>query len=282
MTDQQISQGVGPTPSAITVQGSQTLLPKLAFAAFDGSGAAGNFLPVVKFIGPGGQLAGQAVGDEVTAGASVDQTWFRGLAKPAAANIVQIFNETLTAPGRWRLNNILLPEFAWVEVHIAAKLATGTYGVGPGQIRVCPANDPLTAHRWRIRAAGSTTNVSASGADGSICVGFAPQLANTAVLQAIYGYSVARFYNWQSQVSYKSCLFEGYTLDQATTIPNAADFVNQWTGAGEREETPWPSVFGSTGLSVYPNANPTTTAGAPDAGLFATGSRLTILGYKGA
>lgn len=82
MTDQQIAQGAGPTPVAITVQGSEQLLPKLAFAAYDGSGAAGDFLPVVKLIGPGGKLAGQAVGDVVTAGGSVDQTWFRGLAKP--------------------------------------------------------------------------------------------------------------------------------------------------------------------------------------------------------
>jgi hypothetical protein len=81
VTDQQIAQGTGPTPSTITVQGSQQLLPKLAFAAFDGTGAAGDFLPVVKFIGPAGTVAGQAVGDVVTAGASVDQTWFRGLAK---------------------------------------------------------------------------------------------------------------------------------------------------------------------------------------------------------
>ena len=81
MTDQQIKQGVGPTPSTITVQGSQQLLPKLAYAHFDGSGAGADFLPVIKFIGPGGQIAGQAVGDVVTAGASVDQTWFRGLAK---------------------------------------------------------------------------------------------------------------------------------------------------------------------------------------------------------
>ena len=52
MTDQQIAQGVVPTPSTITVQGSQQLLPKLAFAAYDGTGAAGDFLPVIKFIGP--------------------------------------------------------------------------------------------------------------------------------------------------------------------------------------------------------------------------------------
>jgi hypothetical protein len=81
VTDQQISQGAGATPVTLTVQGNEQLLPKLAFAAYDGTAAAGNFLPVVRFIGPGGQIAGQAVGDVVTAGASVDQTWFRGLAK---------------------------------------------------------------------------------------------------------------------------------------------------------------------------------------------------------
>jgi len=81
MTDQQIAPGKGPTPISITVQGSQELLPKLAFAAYDGTGAAGDFLPVIEFIGPGGMVAGRAVGDVVAAGASVDQTWFRGLAK---------------------------------------------------------------------------------------------------------------------------------------------------------------------------------------------------------
>jgi hypothetical protein len=85
MTDQQIAAGNAPPPVTITVQGSQQLLTKLAYAAYDGSGAAGDFLPVVKFVGPGGQIAGQAVGDVVTAGASVDQTWFRGLAKQGSA-----------------------------------------------------------------------------------------------------------------------------------------------------------------------------------------------------
>lgn len=85
MTDQQIAPGQGPTPVGITVQGSEQLMPKLAFASYDGTGAAGDFLPVVRFVGPGGQVAGQAVGDKVAAGASADQTWFRGLSTAAAA-----------------------------------------------------------------------------------------------------------------------------------------------------------------------------------------------------
>lgn len=97
MTDQQIAQGAGPTPVAITVQGSEQLLPKLAFARYDGSGAGGDFLPVVRFIGPGGKVAGQAVGDVVTAGASVDQTWFRGLAK-GGGSTSQTARERLLSP----------------------------------------------------------------------------------------------------------------------------------------------------------------------------------------
>ncbi len=95
MTDQQISQGAGPTPVTLTVQGNEQLLPKLAFAAYDGTGAAGNFLPVVRFIGPGGQVAGQAVGDVVTAGASVDQTWFRGLAQQTGGSTGTVAREIL-------------------------------------------------------------------------------------------------------------------------------------------------------------------------------------------
>lgn len=85
MTDQQQLTGTGATPQTIVVESAQQLLPKAAFATFDGSGAAGDFLPVVKLIGPGNVVAAQAVGDVVTAGASVDQTWFRGLAKPGSS-----------------------------------------------------------------------------------------------------------------------------------------------------------------------------------------------------
>jgi hypothetical protein len=81
MTDDQIGLTDGTAPVSVIVANPDKLLPKLAFASYDGSGAASDFLPVVQFIGPNGKLAGQAVGDVVAAGASVDQTWFRGLSK---------------------------------------------------------------------------------------------------------------------------------------------------------------------------------------------------------
>ena len=54
MTDRQIAATAGLTPQAILLSTYQQLVPKLAFASYDGTGATGPFLPVVKFIGPDG------------------------------------------------------------------------------------------------------------------------------------------------------------------------------------------------------------------------------------
>ena len=78
------------TPSnagSYQVPANSELQPKLAFATFDGSGAAGDFVPVLRFRAKNGKLLGQATGDTVTAGASVDHTWFRGLSKPGKTGI---------------------------------------------------------------------------------------------------------------------------------------------------------------------------------------------------
>lgn len=72
--------GTSGTPVDYVVPGSQEIEPLSVHAVFDGSGAAGAFLPAVEIIGPGGVVASvSAMDDAVAAGASVDATWFPGV-----------------------------------------------------------------------------------------------------------------------------------------------------------------------------------------------------------
>jgi hypothetical protein len=67
-------------PGDYIIPGSAELLLKGAFARFDGSGAFGDFIPMLRFISDAGTVSLETVADStVTAGASADVTWFRGL-----------------------------------------------------------------------------------------------------------------------------------------------------------------------------------------------------------
>lgn len=78
MPDKQIHPtGDVSAPADYVISPSAELLLKMAFAKFDGTGAAGAFKPCLRIISDAGTVAGEAVADdEVAAGASADVTWF--------------------------------------------------------------------------------------------------------------------------------------------------------------------------------------------------------------
>lgn len=67
-------------PADWVLPASLEILPKLAYAHFDGTSAAGTFLPCLRFISDSGHVAVEAVSEEqVVAGASADVSWFPGV-----------------------------------------------------------------------------------------------------------------------------------------------------------------------------------------------------------
>jgi hypothetical protein len=74
-----------PVPSIYDVPGAQEIIVKSCYAQFDGTGAAGDFLPVVQFISPAGNIVATAQGPKVTAGGVADVSFFPHVAPPAAA-----------------------------------------------------------------------------------------------------------------------------------------------------------------------------------------------------
>jgi hypothetical protein len=64
-------------PKAYKIIGSQELILKSVTASFDGTGAAGSFIPAVQIIDPSGFTVGTyTLGSTLTAGASADVSWF--------------------------------------------------------------------------------------------------------------------------------------------------------------------------------------------------------------
>jgi len=69
--------GTAPAPATFRIPGNGQLRPKAVFASFDGTGAAGTFLPALKIISDAGEVVGVYPTDTaVAAGASASVSWF--------------------------------------------------------------------------------------------------------------------------------------------------------------------------------------------------------------
>lgn len=79
MADRQILRsGGGPVPFDYLLPGSVALTPKVVRAVFDGTSAAGSFIPKVEFISDSGDVIGFGLGNQVAAGGSADVSFFPG------------------------------------------------------------------------------------------------------------------------------------------------------------------------------------------------------------
>jgi len=73
-------------PKQYMVAGAQEIILKGVTASFDGTLAAGDFVPAVQILDPGGHVVGTyTLGSTLAAGASADISWFPGVNPPASA-----------------------------------------------------------------------------------------------------------------------------------------------------------------------------------------------------
>lgn len=88
MADRQFAVGGQESaPASWTLPEALEIIPKTAYASYDGSGAAGSFVPCLRIISDSGHVALEAVAaTTVAAGASADVSWFRGLAVQGATS----------------------------------------------------------------------------------------------------------------------------------------------------------------------------------------------------
>jgi hypothetical protein len=79
--------GVEPAPADYKIPDSVELLLKGAYASFDGSGAGGSFVPLLRIISDAGSTSLEAPADvTIAAGASADVSWFPRVAAAAASS----------------------------------------------------------------------------------------------------------------------------------------------------------------------------------------------------
>jgi hypothetical protein len=91
--DQILAAGSASVPEAYTVPPLQEILVKFVSCTLDGTGASGDFLPMLSIIPPGGIGAGECpMLTTVAAGESAEVTWFPGglTSTPPSLNIPQI------------------------------------------------------------------------------------------------------------------------------------------------------------------------------------------------
>jgi hypothetical protein len=75
-----LDPSVSAAPKAYTVHGAQEIVLKSVTASYDGTGAAGPYVPAVQIIDPSGFVAGTyTLGVTLAAGGTADISWFPGL-----------------------------------------------------------------------------------------------------------------------------------------------------------------------------------------------------------
>ena len=88
--DQQILvAGTAPVPADWLVPGNGQIKPKVVNAVFDGTGAAGDFLPTLEIVSDAGVVVGRYPAPAVVAGASAEVSWFPGV-KNVPVQVVQL------------------------------------------------------------------------------------------------------------------------------------------------------------------------------------------------
>lgn len=100
-----LAQAVTDAPESYQVPGAQEIIVKSVRAAYDGSGAAGDFIPCLRVLDPNGNPVAECpITTKVTAGASADVSWFLGLGAAEASTggggitgAVEQFNQSAAA-----------------------------------------------------------------------------------------------------------------------------------------------------------------------------------------
>lgn len=133
--------GSSSAPLDYKLSGEQEFYLAAVRAIFDGTGAAGSFLPAVQLLSPAGTVMWQTEGTTVLAGGSADASFFplrRTTAAAATNNYAQTVLGIATANtlrGYWRLGEAASP-FA----------DTSGYSGGPNDMTVTAAGTAYTPH----------------------------------------------------------------------------------------------------------------------------------------
>ena len=119
MADRQFSVGgTQSAPADWVLPASLEIIPKTAYASFNGAAAAGSFVPLLRVISDSGHVEGEfPCTTTVAAGGSADVTWFRGVGAAAASGgggsgLVVLYEKVLAAA--------------------TASFDTGANGIAPG------------------------------------------------------------------------------------------------------------------------------------------------------
>jgi hypothetical protein len=92
-----LASGSASAPESYTVPNAQEIMIKAVACTFDGSGASGNFLPMLSIVPPGGVGPIECpMLTSVAAGASAEVSWFPGgLAQSTASNVYWLSSNLL-------------------------------------------------------------------------------------------------------------------------------------------------------------------------------------------
>lgn len=217
--------GSGSAPQNYTVPGSQVIDLLSAIATFDGTSAAGDFVPVFEVRSPGGSLMAQGKGATVTAGSSRTVTFAPFLDEPAA-----------TSPAASGALTLITKTVLSVNATFAFNAIPGTFNdlIVVGILRstlaatvdtvVLNVNGDATGNYTWQYTRGNAVNITANGATSATSsqVGFVPGATGDAnkfgnMELQLMGYADSTHSRYKGGVSVSGCHRAGASFPDVFT-----------------------------------------------------------------
>lgn len=264
MADRQFSVGgVLAAPAAWVLQDALDIVVKTAYASYDGSGAAGAYIPCLRIISDSGHIASEIVAPtEYPAGASVDVSWFRGLAASASSGSsgsgpAVIFDSTATGNiGGFTTGPGGIPA-THRDLLIASYLRTSELGEATFDCQVNFNNDFAGTYKdGRIKMVNTTITGQIDSPGGIMCMSAALSSADA----GMYAPNFLYIPNYQRAGTHVAIGLQGVTSKVGSS-------TNWNLGVGVHSYTTSNPI---TQVDVSPNVG--------GAGQFVAGSRVTIYG----
>lgn len=263
MADRQFNiGGIQATPADWLLPDALEVIPKTAYAKYDGSGAAGSYKPCLRLISDSGHVLAEAVSDiVVAAGASADASWFPKVSAQAASGssagaTTTIFHQQLTssAPTMGTAAGVIPASFAHFQV--VARLRTDRAVVNDIAVITMNGDSGANYDRASVTWTGIAIAFSSTYATTGMvldCLGASADANRFATIQAV-------FVDYTDPSSFKNAQAVGAEIGAAADANVRLSLTTDWT---------WKSTAAINQITLTPQ-----TGGVN----FVAGSSLTIYG----
>jgi len=268
-----LDPSVAAAPKGYTVKGAQEVVLRSVTGSFDGTSAAGSWVPCVQIVDPAGFVAGTyPLASTLVAGVSADVSFFPGLTAPGltlqVGEVRLIYDYTITGADKASINTAVDGAYAGsfpTDLNYLEVFLTGRTDHNPGAPFVVPDNVDFQfngdtgANYNRVFVASSVGGTPNQGQTVSATF-FTGVLAGSPAAANFSGLCRLFIPNYNGSTFYKICEFTAWALDNVSATSHYQIGL---------EAATWASTSAVQSIQTFPEA-----VGAK----YKVGTRLTIWG----